>query len=291
MANNVRTIITLENFPIYRAGCYGNKRASTPGLDEFSLKCTLFDRAYTLSCDGLATLATLWDSFGAQVPSFCRGKNIFVTDDEGIGTPKWFNDAYFASPTDFFSESRPLGDEASGEASDEAFLWAHFHVWTLDELDQWLQLPGVQDSILAILGVSGETPAEVDTLLYHAEVQLPWWIRFSKKKFEATRCHSLVSPEDFRLILEKQDPDAQFRSHVRIEDAPRWAIATDEWFLTGLDETPEEAHPGTLGGTYSDTLDEARWMELYHKPHDWWEQNDVRSRCADVVEELLSLRR
>ncbi|MDO5114070.1 MAG: hypothetical protein Q4E67_06805, partial [Planctomycetia bacterium] len=87
------------------------------------------------------------------------------------------------------------------------------------------------------------------------------------EKYRALHIPHLLTPADFGTLWETGSPDIVCRTEVFTQSPPRWSLVTDEWFLTAMDDL----------------------VELYSKPNDWWEQNDVADRCPDVVEKLANL--
>lgn len=331
----MKIILTLEQFPAFWSGAFGSKIEKTPGLDAFTLESTVFDRAYSSCADGLETLFQLWESCHFEHERF-TGKKIFLSDlpveapdffdaGETISAEEFFSnpDRIFQILSEFhpeknFSESVSERDSFSGIA----LVWIHFQEWTLPQFDSWLQNEEIRKYVSAILGTSGEIP-DGDVRLYSAEVQLPWWIRFTQDSFAGTRSHALVTAQDFQKILDADSPDANFRDRILIlAENDRWAFVTDEWFLTGfetrvftspnsterLTNSDAQDSNGTDCGNYSNDLkvskkeeeeeeeaqrvenEEEELPELYFKPADWWDQNDVAVRCFDEVQELLRLR-
>ncbi|MDO4575042.1 MAG: hypothetical protein Q4D98_07500 [Planctomycetia bacterium] len=253
-------VITLERFPILLPGCYGNTQYTTPGLDRFSLKSCAFHRAYVESCDPIETLEQYWADFPERL---FPGKKIFLSDDSEI------------TPASFFDESQTLDSELFFTSdfvenlSENGLLWAHFCDWEWKQLDRWL----LNHDVRALLSTSGLPPVVEDSdplpLLHHAEIQVPWLVCFSDPAHAAAQSHSLVTPADFGKILQADDPEAVSRERILLTDEPRFAMVTPDWFLTAIDREGEER------------------MELYAKPGDWWEQNDVSRRCPEVLESLL----
>ena len=287
----MKIILTLEQFPVFWPGAYGNKTQSMPGLDAFTLESTVFDRAYSSRADGLETLFQLWESCDFSAERFA-GKKVFLSDLP-VDAPDFFDAGKTVDSGTFFSQeiSEMLDPAEMAEAEvhgleDIGLVWVHFQTWTLEELDAWLMNEADRDRILAILGTSGELP-DGDVRLYSSEVLLPWWIRFSEPSFAGTRSRELVTDRDFQKILDAGDPDEKYREELLIlAENARWALVTEEWFLTGF-----ESECGAGNG--EEELEDAREEnapELYFKPSDWWDQNDVASRCFDEVQELLRLR-
>ena len=267
----MKLILTLEQFPIFLAGAYGNKTRPTPGLDRWALRSTTFDRAYSTCADGLETLFQLWESCDFSAERFA-GRKIFLSDLP-VEAPEFFDAGRTVSSEAFFSDLVSIPADSPAETG---LVWVHFREWDADQLDSWLLNSVAARNLFALLGTSGELPAG-DVRLYSSEIQLPWWIRFPEPAFEGTHCPALVTADDFQKILDAGTPDAVFRDSVRIlTDDDRWAVVTPDWFLTGFENVEEEEA-------------EADAPELYAKPDDWWDQNDVASRCFEEVQELTKL--
>ncbi len=276
----MRIILTLEQFPIFYAGAYGNKIEKTPGLDTWTLKSTVFDRAYSTCADGLETLFQLWETCDFSTERF-SGRKVFISDLP-VDAPEFFDAGKTVSSEEFFADTDAVLAEMKAD-----FVWVHFQSCSLEMLDTWLLKPGVTEVLWALLGTSGELP-DGDVRLYSSEIQLPWWIRFPDAHYAGTRCHALVTVADFQKILDAGTPDAHFRDGIRIqtEDA-RWAVVTENWFLTGFEPSEEENEGDNENVTDAEPSDEP---ELYFKPSDWWDQNDVAVRCFNEIQELLRFR-
>ncbi|MDO4583444.1 MAG: hypothetical protein Q4D62_04995 [Planctomycetia bacterium] len=249
-------ILTLERFPILLPGFYGNTTYATPGMDALSLTGTVFDRVYATHCDPLQTLEQIWSQWKPSTTSVS-----FLSDREIPHLPSFFTSRQTCDAEDFFSR------DFSNLETEKSLFWVHFQHWNWQKLDAWL----VGKEILALLSVSGlpaEKELEEDALpmLHHTEIQLPWWIRFPHEKYRALHIPHLLTPADFGTLWENASPDAIRRTEVLTQSPPRWSLVTDEWFLTAMDDL----------------------VELYSKPNDWWEQNDVADRCPDVVENLAN---
>ena len=307
----MKIILTLEQFPVFWPGAYGNKTQSMPGLDAFTLESTVFDRAYSSRADGLETLFQLWESCDFSAERFA-GKKVFLSDLP-VDAPDFFDAGKTVDSGTFFSqeisEMLDPAEMAESEISDPksvGLVWIHFQDWRLEELDAWLMNEANRTCVLAILGTSGELP-EGDVRLYSSEVQLPWWIRFPEPSFAGTRSRELVTDRDFQKILDAGSPDAKYRENLLIlAENARWALVTEEWFLTGFEpeKAAESRDCGFENGSFEDRssrdadridselreVGEENAPELYFKPSDWWDQNDVASRCFDEVQELLRLR-
>ncbi|MEX2559845.1 MAG: sulfatase-like hydrolase/transferase [Pirellulales bacterium] len=137
----------------------------------------------------------------------------------------------------------------------------------------------------------------VDNRLYGELVQVPWLMRFPDGLGAAARSQALVQPCDLAATLleywhiEAALPSASGRSllpvvreeaaEVRqqaflLGDDGEQALRTPDWYLRRLKA--------------ASTADQTRLHhELYAKPDDRWEVNDVADRCADIAESLASV--
>jgi hypothetical protein len=101
--------------------------------------------------------------------------------------------------------------------------------------------------------------------LYGENVHLPLFIRFPDGKFASFRSPTLLQPGDIFALLQKddlpEDPDA-VHSSLRIGEG---VIVTPDWYV----------------------YRKPSGVELYVKPDDRWEVNDVADRCPHVIEEIV----
>ena len=120
-------------------------------------------------------------------------------------------------------------------------------------------------------------------MLYGENAQLPLWVRFPDGFEAATRCGFLFKPSDLGDFLAAtmidESPFDDFKKRLQdLAESLReillignsneeQALLTDEWFLRKTGNR----------------------LELYAKPDDRWEVNDVADRCPDVVEELVAI--
>ena len=130
-----------------------------------------------------------------------------------------------------------------------------------------------QNTVLSFVSVRGFSLGEhgiigTDGKWYGENVHLPLFIRFPDSSFSGFRSQTLLQPADvFRLLQWSQDsgslpeePD-EIHPFLRIGDE---VIVTPDWFVY-------QKPSGT---------------ELYAKPDDYWEVNDVADRCSHVLEQI-----
>jgi arylsulfatase A-like enzyme len=134
----------------------------------------------------------------------------------------------------------------------------------------------------------------------HAEiVQVPWILRLPKPYGRLRRSQELVQPCDIYYTLAELlgtplDPHGWGRSALALfEGRPAWrdraivagrgsrGIRTRAWYLLEKreaegDRSAEASPPAP---------------QLFAKPDDWWEVNDVADRCPDIVEGLSDVLR
>ncbi len=145
----------------------------------------------------------------------------------------------------------------------------------LDLLLEQLRASADWDSITFLLcGARGFPLGEhrrvgpVDNSLYGELLHVPWLGKLPRRASAMERSAALVAPADLETVLrgDRLPPRDRLEFHG---DAQECALRTREWFLR---RTVRDGEPR---------------VELYAKPDDRWEVNDVHDRCHDVVEELL----
>ena len=128
-----------------------------------------------------------------------------------------------------------------------------------------------QTTVLLFTSVRGFSLGEHGTIgisddLYGENVHLPLFVRFPDGAFAGFRSQTLLQPADvFKLLSQYPDP---------------------------LPETPDELHPLIRIG--NEVIITPDWFvyhkpsgtQLYVKPDDHWEVNDVADRCPLVLEQI-----
>ena len=109
----------------------------------------------------------------------------------------------------------------------------------------------------------------VDDALYGELLHTPWLLKSPGGARGMERCTQLVTPADLGAVLQGDERSARERLEFHSGEQ-EFALRTREWFLR---RTLTDSEPR---------------VELYAKPDDRWEVNDVHDRCHDVVEELLA---
>ncbi|MDZ4781821.1 MAG: sulfatase-like hydrolase/transferase [Planctomycetia bacterium] len=108
-----------------------------------------------------------------------------------------------------------------------------------------------------------------DESLYGELLHVPWIMRLPSAAQAQQRRPELTSAEDLAAIIHGAAPTARERLTFSSAEEET-ALRTREWFLR---RTIRAGEPR---------------VELYVKPDDRWEVNNVHDRCRDVVEELLA---
>ncbi|MAT71438.1 MAG: hypothetical protein CMJ58_18170 [Planctomycetaceae bacterium] len=127
------------------------------------------------------------------------------------------------------------------------------------------------------LGEHGETGAAVDAL-FGERLHVPWLMRPGRDDAPRQRRSDLTQPQALLTsICEWFGVDAGVHSQDRVATAAlgedgEWALLTDEWLLR---------MPPAQG-------DEPCRGQLFSKPDDRWEANEVADRCPDEVAALLA---
>jgi hypothetical protein len=109
----------------------------------------------------------------------------------------------------------------------------------------------------------------VDESLYGELLHVPWIMRMPDAARAMERRPELITAADLATIVQGASPAA--REQLTFSSAAEeTALRTRDWFLR---RTIRAGEPR---------------IELYVKPDDRWEVNNVHDRCRDVVDELLS---
>jgi arylsulfatase A-like enzyme len=165
-------------------------------------------------------------------------------------------------------------------------------------VDEFRASPAAADTLLVVLSPRGYPLGEhlgvgpIDHALFNEHVQIPWLLRFPDGLGSLARSHALVVPADLPRTLADWLgwPQDSFpaASHsllplVRLQarsvrecvilrgGTHDWAVRTPAWHLraSGADET--------------------RRVELYSKPSDRFEVNDIADRAPDIVAGLVDV--
>ena len=141
---------------------------------------------------------------------------------------------------------------------------------TLSGLFEFLREEGLdENTILLFMSTRGFSLGEhnrigINEELYGENVHLPIFVRFPDGLFSGFRSQALLQPVDVLGLLHKkvlpEEPE-DVHPFLRIGNE---VIVTPEWFV----------------------YQRPAGSELYVKPDDRWEVNDVADRCAHVLEEF-----
>ena len=148
-------------------------------------------------------------------------------------------------------------------------------VTVLDEalsgLLAFLQEEGLdRNTVLLFMSVRGFSLGEhhyigISEELYGENVHLPLFIRFPDGAFAGFRSQTLLQPADVGGLLVKADlPEKPDEIHPLLRIGKE-VIVTPDWFIY---QKPAR-------------------NELYVKPDDRWEANDVADRCPHILEEIV----
>jgi len=137
------------------------------------------------------------------------------------------------------------------------------------------------------LGEHGIIGASDD--LYGENVHLPLFLRFPDGTYSGFRSQTLLQPSDLvcRCSAIGNGGWQTADSRQQTADGSRWC-----WYSGVLPEAPDEVHPLIrIGGEVIVTPDwfvyqKTTGTELYVKPDDYWEVNDVADRCPHVLEQI-----
>jgi len=157
-----------------------------------------------------------------------------------------------------------------------------------------------ENTLLVVLGTRGFPLGEhrrigaVDEALYSELLHVPWLMRLPDGTGATTRSASFVQPADLSatlldwfkidvaprtifgkslLSLARGEGERVCDRACMIGDDGQRAIRTSAWYLR---------QPSVAGAVPIDT----QACELYAKPDDRWDVNEVANRCPDVVDEM-----
>ncbi|REJ70441.1 MAG: hypothetical protein DWQ31_00940 [Planctomycetota bacterium] len=170
----------------------------------------------------------------------------------------------------------------------------------LESLDRG---PFAETAMVNVLGARGFPLGEhlvvggQQELVYGESLQVPWMLRLPDRTAAATRTTALVQPADLfatlvdwfelpeqaaptllsdsLLKLCAVDPTWNRDRACSLGSQDQWSIRTDAWFLRGEQRPQGESRPQVAG-------------ELFVKPDDRFEQNEVAARCGEIVELLTA---
>ena len=142
---------------------------------------------------------------------------------------------------------------------------------TLAGLLAFLKEEGLdQNTMLLFMSVRGFSLGEHNRIgsnsdLYGENVHLPLLIRFPDGSFSGFRSQTLLQPADVgKLIMNHEDlPEEPTEIHASLRIG-REVIVTPDWFV----------------------YKKSSGDELYAKPDDRWEANDVAGRCPHILEQF-----
>lgn len=155
-----------------------------------------------------------------------------------------------------------------------------------------------EETVLAVVGLRGFPLGRTgrigspDDALYGELVQLPWLMRLPGASCAASRSQALVQPCDLAPTLAailgiEGAGEAMFgRNLLPIIREEVEAVRDRVCLLGGGSERALRTPAWHLRVTNADDGG-ARTTELFAKPDDRWDQNDVADRCPEIVEGLI----
>ncbi|HEV3417109.1 MAG TPA: sulfatase-like hydrolase/transferase [Pirellulales bacterium] len=181
-------------------------------------------------------------------------------------------------------------------------------------LEALAENPFAENTLLAVLSARGFPLGEhgrvgpVDEALYGEVTQIPWFIRFPDGTAQSERTQALVQPADLYATLAewcglpRNDRDGfaagrsllplaagaseSVRDRACVVALPNErAIVTPAWHMRIVGGQGPEAR-GQERATGDKEQDQTKVSELFVKPDDRFEVNEVADRCPDCVAEL-----
>ena len=306
-------------------GCYGNDWIATPNLDRLAAAGVVFDRHYhhcpdlstshllpSLPPDQVLRQAEIAD-FGQAVLEHWRRSSAEIVFVQGPDlAPPWnlpddLCDVYFDEEEEGEPWLAPLMEIATLTIDEQVELqntYAAAVTWfdaqlgaIIDDLESAGELEQTLVCVTANAGLPlGEHGAigQPRAWLHEECVHVPLLMRFPRQEHAGLRLAALTQPLDLLptfqallgqsiaatpghdlLPLLRAETDAvrpYACSALQIGDSSEWALRTSQWALLLPTTVPEG--------------DEPRDSQLYVKPADRWEVNDVRQQNQELAEGL-----
>jgi arylsulfatase A-like enzyme len=238
-----------------------------------------------------------------------HARGLYGTWDAPLEFQQMLLDEDDPSPID--TTSAPELEIVSGDDPDAPFRHATAYAAQVMVLDAcWETLLNALDAaenewLVMLVGARGFPLGEhgriggVDPRLYAEQLHVPWLIRFSDKRGQLSRSTALTTHADLLPTLIEAIGDEEkineldlagtsvislisgrrttWRDAICLHSPAACAIRTPAWCLReDLVATNSNVDPSG----------QAREPELYVRPDDRWEANDVAKLCPEVVEEL-----
>jgi hypothetical protein len=274
--------------------------ATLPGAAAFDDRVTLAPEGARRAEDMSQTaLARVFSAAIEQVEVSQNECRLLWVHSQGLHGP-W--DAPLALQEDLLAREEgdpPPADEvqppnvllSDSSDPDAAFRWSCAYAAQIMTLDACLEgllaavdAAGAENWLVVLCGLRGLPLGEhgqiggVDGRLYAEQLHVPLVVRFPNARHKLSRSGGLALLADLPAIVQSAiGDDLHFPRReevVATGPAGERAIRTSDWSLR-------------LTGATDDSSGEAG-CELYVRPDDRWEANDVAGLCPDVVEELLA---
>jgi arylsulfatase A-like enzyme len=290
-------------------GCYGNDWIATPNLDRLAADGIVFDRHIVDAPETGDADGDWLDQARGRLDRLDAPRAIVHTAGPTLSAPWRLSDDLLTMYTED-DEIEPWPDPPVGELHDaEAILrvqdtyaaavtWFDAQVGQL--LDDIAKRPWADELLLVFTASSGYPLGEHGRLgwdrpwLYEEVVHVPLIVRWPGRLSAGMRIAALTQPEDLTNGLlgwmggwpEKPGVEALIqgttdllRPHAlsswRVGSRSEHALRTPEWTLI----VPKEQDPA----------DSPRARQLYVKPDDRWEVNNIADREFEKTDELEAL--
>ncbi len=307
-------ILVLNTFGFHLGyiGCYGNDWIATPNLDLLAAQGVVFDQHFVGVPDiGASSQADDWLARARRgLDDLDGGAAIVQLAGPSLAAPWVLPDDLLTLYTED-DDIEPWPNPPPGELDDEEAVlrvqdtYAAAVTWYDAQLGQLLEditkRPWADELLLAFTASSGYPLGEHDRLgwdrpwLHEELVHVPLIIRCPGRRFAGTRIGALTQPEDFAKAVEHWEKGAAggiegetglpalmsgkvetIRPHAisswRVGTRSEHALRTADWALI---------LPGDR-----DATDPPRERQLYLKPDDRWEVNDLAQQEAERADEL-----
>lgn len=276
-------------------GCYGNEWIATPNFDRLAADGVVFDRHYVQSprADVSGVSPSEWLDAAGRGLNALRMRDGLLEIRPISFAPPWRMPADMATAYTEDDDVEPWLDPPIGPCDDEESIlriqdtYAALVTWIDAQLGELLERiaaePWGEQLMLVVSSASGYPLGEHGQIgwaspnVYEEAVHVPLLIRFPGHEFAGTRIGALTSEVDLAAAvvgwthrresgIDKLIRGAaeSLRPHVISRCDTAAAVRTLDWTLIRRGEE----------------------RELYLKPEDRWEVNDIADRETDTADEL-----
>lgn len=276
-------------------GCYGNEWIATPNFDRLAADSVVFDRHYAESpgTDGSVISPNDWFHAAVDAMEDLKTRDGLVAAPAVSFAPPWRMPADMAAAYTEDDDVEPWPAPPAGPCDDEELIlraqdtYAALVTWFDAQLGELLDRiaaePWGEQLMLVVSSASGYPLGEHGQIgwaspnVFEEAVHVPLLIRFPGREFAGMRIGALTSDVDLAAAVDDWSHGREsgfdkllrgtvdsIRPHVISRCGTAFAVRTLDWALIRRGEK----------------------RELFVKPDDRWEVNDIAGGEPDAADEL-----